>query len=129
MATTTERTFCRICEALCGLEVDVEEGRVTAIRPDPAHVATAGFACIKGLRQHEMYGADRLRRPLERVGSDYREVSWERAYARIGAKVRRILEEDGPDAVAMYVGTAAGFSILHPIFAHGFMQALGSKSI
>ena len=35
-----------------------------------------------------------------------REVSWDRALGRIGERVRRI-EEHGPDAVAMYVGTAA----------------------
>ena len=44
--TETKHTFCRICEALCGLEVTVENGeRVAAIRPDDAHVATRGFAC------------------------------------------------------------------------------------
>lgn len=35
----------------------------------------------------------------------------------------------GPDAIAMYVGTAAGFSVLHPVFAQGFMTGLGSKSM
>ncbi len=44
MATTT--TFCRICEALCGLEVDVEDGAVTDVRPDPEHVATRGVGCL-----------------------------------------------------------------------------------
>jgi len=29
----------------------------------------------------------------------------------------------------MYVGTAAGFSLLHPIFAQGFMTGLGSRSM
>ena len=29
----------------------------------------------------------------------------------------------------MYVGTAAGFSALHPIFAQGFMQGVGSSSV
>ncbi|MCA9697530.1 MAG: molybdopterin-dependent oxidoreductase, partial [Myxococcales bacterium] len=35
----------------------------------------------------------------------------------------------GPDSIAMYVGTAAGFGVLHPAFAQGFMTALGSKSM
>ena len=29
----------------------------------------------------------------------------------------------------MYVGTAAGFSVLHPMFAQGFMDGVGSKSM
>lgn len=127
----TVTSFCRICEALCGLELEVdrEAQRVIQIRPDAAHVASRGFACIKGLRQHELYQSpDRLRQPLERQGGRLRPVSWEHAFARIGEQVRSIRSRSHPDAIAMYVGTAAGFSILHPPFAQGFMQGLGSGS-
>ena len=41
----TRHTFCRICESLCGLEVTLDGGRVTQIRPDEEHVATGGFGC------------------------------------------------------------------------------------
>ena len=130
MTVHTERTFCRICEALCGLEVDVDDGRVVAVRPDTDHVTTDGFGCIKGLRQHEMYdGPDRLLHPLKRVGDGYERVSWEQALSEIGAKVKHLVGDHGPSTVAMYVGTAAGFSILHPIFAQGFMQGVGSTSL
>jgi anaerobic selenocysteine-containing dehydrogenase len=126
----TVSTFCRICEVLCGLEADVEGGRVTALRPDAGHVATAGFACPKGLHQHEMYASpDRLRHPEKRDGEAWRRVSWDDAIAGIGGEVRRIREQHGPDAIAMYVGTAAGFSVLHPVFAQGFMTGLGSRSM
>ncbi len=126
----TRHTFCRICEALCGLEVDVDGGRVVAIRPDARHVATEGFACIKGLKQHRMYGSpDRLKYPLRRVGNRFERVSWDHALREIGKSVRRLTREHHPDAVAMYVGTAAGFGVLHPIFAQGFMTGLGSRSM
>ena len=129
--TETRHTFCRICEALCGLEVDVADGRVVAARPDRAHVATAGFACPKGLEQHRMYGSpDRLEHPLKRSDDGaLAPTTWDEALAGIGAKVARLRAEHGPDSVAMYVGTAAGFSVLHPIFAQGFMTGLGSKSM
>jgi anaerobic selenocysteine-containing dehydrogenase len=127
----TVASFCRICEALCGLELEVdrEQGRILQIRPDAAHVVTRGFACIKGLRQHELYQSpDRLRQPLERQHGRLRPVSWEHALSRIGEQVQSIRGRSHPDAIAMYVGTAAGFSILHPPFAQGFMQGLGSRS-
>ncbi len=127
-------TFCRICESLCGLEVAVDgssgQERVTAIRPDPEHVGSRGFACVKGLKQHEIYASpDRLQHPLKRVGDGWQQISWQRALAEIGAKVRKLRAELGPDSIAMYVGTAAGFGVLHPIFAQGFMTGLGSKSM
>jgi formate dehydrogenase len=126
----TVTTFCRICEALCGLELTREDGRVAAIRPDERHVATRGFACPKGLKQHRLFDSpDRLRWPLKKVGSRHERVSWDQALSEIGAKVRAIRTRLSPDAIAMYVGTAAGFSILHPIFAQGFMTGIGSKSM
>ncbi|MFM7735216.1 MAG: molybdopterin-dependent oxidoreductase [Alphaproteobacteria bacterium] len=126
----TKTTFCRICEALCGLEVDVDDGRVVAIRPDARHVATGGFACPKGLKQHRILGSpDRLRQPMKRHGDGFREATWEEALDDIGARVRRLVGERDPDAIAMYVGTAAGFSVLHPIFAQGFMDGIGSRSM
>lgn len=128
--STTTTTFCRICEALCGLELTLEGERVTEVRPDPAHVATEGFACKKGLNQHLLYfNEDRLQCPLERQGARHVPIGWDAALTRIGAKVRQILRESGPDSVAMYVGTAAGFGVLHPVFAQGFMTGLGSGSM
>ncbi len=129
-APETRHTFCRICESLCGLEVTLEDGRITGIRPDDGHVATDGFGCVKGLKQHRLYASpDRLMRPRRRVGDGFVDVSWDEALGDIGARVKRLVAEGGPNAVGMYVGTAAGFSLLHPIFAQGFMTGLGSKSI
>jgi formate dehydrogenase len=110
--------------------VELREGRVAAIRPDARHVATGGFACAKGLKQHQLFESpDRVRHPMQRSGGTWRRISWEEALAGIGARVRSLRAEHGADSVAMYVGTAAGFSLLHPIFAQGFMTGLGSRSL
>ena len=122
--TETHHTFCRICESLCGLEVTTNEGRVVQIRPDKDHVATDGYGCVKGLKQHKMYDSpDRLKYPLKRVGNKFERISWEQALSEIGAKVAQ-LRGIHPDSIAMYVGTAAGFGVLHPVFAAGFIPAV-----
>jgi anaerobic selenocysteine-containing dehydrogenase len=126
----THHTFCRICESLCGLEVTVDNGMVTRIRPDEHHVGTAGFACIKGVKQHKLYASpDRLEHPMRRDGDTWSAVSWPEAETDIGQRVRAIVDQHGPNAVAMYVGTAAGFGVLHPVFAQGFMDGIGSESM
>lgn len=127
----THHTFCRICESLCGLKVHTEGDKVVGIEPDKDHVATKGFSCVKGLKQHDMYQSpDRLKYPLKRMpDGSYTRVSWDTALSEIGAKVRKIRKEDSPDSIAMYVGTAAGFGVLHPTFAQGFMTGVGSKSM
>ena len=124
-------TFCRICEALCGLKVTTEGNHIVSIEPDKDHVATDGFSCVKGLKQHDMYSSpDRLKYPLKRMeDGSYERVSWDQALREIGAKVRKLRKDDSPNSIAMYVGTAAGFSVLHPVFAQGFMTGIGSKSM
>jgi formate dehydrogenase len=103
---------------------------VAAIKPDKNHVATGGFSCVKGLKQHEMYASpDRLLYPMKKVGKGHKRISWKQANEEIGGKLRQIIDQYGPDAVAMYVGTAAGFSVLHPVFAQGFMTGVGSRSM
>jgi len=124
-------SFCRICEALCGLEITTQDGRITKMRPDAAHVATDGFSCVKGLKSFKLYDSpDRLLYPLRRTASgDYVRASWDRSLGAIGAKLAQLRRDHGPDSIAMYVGTAAGFGVLHPVFAQGFMTGIGSKSM
>ncbi len=123
-------TFCRICESLCGLEVTLQDNEVVKIMPDDQHVATRGFGCPKGLKQHHLYSSpDRLLYPMKREGSEWKRASWDQVNQEIGQKVKHIRETYGPDSIAMYVGTAAGFGVLHPVFAQGFMDGIGSGSM
>jgi anaerobic selenocysteine-containing dehydrogenase len=126
----TVPTFCRICEASCGLLADVEGGRVLRLRPDPEHVVSRGFACVKGLRYGELHGSpDRLRTPLKRVGEQFVPISWDEALAEIGAKLAALRSEHGPDAAGVYIGNPTAFSISHAVFAGGFMKALGGRHL
>jgi formate dehydrogenase len=130
MADGTHHTFCRICEALCGLTVKVEDNQVVEVHPDHSHVATRGFSCPKGLKQAKMYASpDRVKHPMKRTGMSWERVSWEQALEEIGAKVKQLRGDHGPDSLGMYVGTAAGFGVLHPVFAQGFLTGLGSKQM
>ena len=127
---THVHSFCRICESLCGLEVttDAERREIVEIRPDDRHYASEGFACVKGLKQMRLYQSpDRLTQPLKRVGDEFVAISWRQAISEIGAKVRE-LKGISPHSLSMYVGTAAGFGVLHPVFAKGFMDGIGTRN-
>lgn len=127
--TQTKHTFCRICEASCGLVAELDGNRVVDLKPNKQHIGTDGFACMKGLNQHHMYDSpDRLQYPLKRVGDRFERITWDQAYREIGAKLRA-LRAVSAESISMYVGTAAGFSLLHPIFAEGFMKGVGSHNV
>jgi anaerobic selenocysteine-containing dehydrogenase len=126
----TRYTFCRICESGCGLIVEVEDNRIQNIRPNPAHVASKGFACIKGLKFHELvHSPDRVKTPLKRISGRLTPIPWDQALREIGEKVRKLIDTEGSDSVAMYVGNGAGFCLLHTIFAQGFVKAVGTNNV
>ena len=110
----THLRTCPLCEAMCGLEVQVDEGRVTRIRADRDDVWSKGYLCPKGTTLGHLYDdPDRLRAPLVRDGDGFREVSWPEAFAEVERLLAPVLAEDGVDAVSCYIGnpTAHNFSL------------------
>ena len=66
MAPETKTSYCRICSAYCAMQVDVEDGRVTAVRGDPQDPVSGGYTCLKGRQlPHQIHGPERLRRSEE----------------------------------------------------------------
>jgi anaerobic selenocysteine-containing dehydrogenase len=127
----TVPTFCRICEASCGLLADVEGERVVALRPDPDHVSSKGFVCIKGIRYLDVHDSpDRVKTPLRRVpGTErFEPISWETAFREIGERTRAIRERHGKHAVATFLGNPAAFSVAHAMFAAAFSKGLGTRN-
>ncbi len=128
--TVTRHTFCRVCEATCGLEVDVEDNRVVAIRPDKQHVVSKGYSCVKGIHFDQVQNSpDRITQPMKRIGSRWEPIGWEQAIAEIGARIKAIRDRDGGDAIAHLVGSAGGANVLAPLFRNAFYKALGSRAL
>ena len=54
MSARTVHTFCRYCMASCGLEVTVEDNRVTKIAPDKANPHSWHDFCAKGRTANQL---------------------------------------------------------------------------
>jgi anaerobic selenocysteine-containing dehydrogenase len=127
---STHYTFCRICEASCGLQVEVQDNRVTRIRPDSDHPVTKGYACVKGIRFDEVQHApDRVLQPLKRSGEELTPTTWDAAIEEIGRRLRAIIDEHGPQSVGFYIGNPCGFSTTIPIFLNGLASAIRTKKV
>ena len=73
-------TACNLCEAICGLELTLTDGRVTSVRGNPDDPFSRGYICPKGVAFADVYDdPDRLRRPIVRRGDDWVEVDWDEA--------------------------------------------------
>jgi anaerobic selenocysteine-containing dehydrogenase len=83
--TVAYRT-CPLCEACCGLAVELCEGRVAAIRGDREDVFSAGYLCPKGVALKELHeDPDRLHAPLVKRGGRFAAASWEEAFSPCAA--------------------------------------------
>src|SRR5690606_14354274 len=95
----TTHTFCRICVASCGIEVQVDEATNTAVsvEPDRQNPYAWGDFCRKGQTAPEVVRhPNRITRPMQRVGDRYVERSYDEAIADIAARLNAIIEEHGP---------------------------------
>src|SRR5690349_17409833 len=96
----TRVTYCRICEAGCGLLADVERNEVVALRPDPEHVVSRGYACAKGTRFLEVHKSpERIDHPLVRKDGRLVRSTWDEALADAGQRICRVREAHGPHSV------------------------------
>jgi anaerobic selenocysteine-containing dehydrogenase len=106
---------CTLCEAACGVVLEVEHDRVISVRGDPDDPMSRGFVCPKVVGMQEIHeDPDRLRRPLVRERGRLREASWDDAMARAATGLRRVRRRHGRDALGVYQGnpTAHNLSLL-----------------
>jgi assimilatory nitrate reductase catalytic subunit len=99
------RTTCPYCGVGCGI-LAVPDGRGGAlISGDPDHPANFGRLCSKGSALGETLALDgRLLHPMVRQLDDsLARVDWPTALDLVAGGLRRIIERDGPDAVAFYL--------------------------
>src|SRR5687767_13921943 len=58
----THFATCTLCEATCGVAVEVDAGRITSIRGDEADPFSRGYICPKAAALQDLYeDPDRLR--------------------------------------------------------------------
>ncbi|MEX2971646.1 molybdopterin-dependent oxidoreductase [Streptomyces sp. C184] len=105
------RTACTYCGVGCGVVLDVAtdgDGRRTVRKAagDKAHPANAGRLCTKGATSAELFAAPgRLSTALVRAdrGDEPMAEAMDTAVKQTAARLREIIDEHGPDALALYV--------------------------
>ena len=122
-------TFCRICEPSCGLVAEVDGATLVSLRPDRSHPVTAGYACHKGIAAVDVHhDPDRLDHPLVRdADGTLREVSWDEAMTTTATRLRAVIAEHGPGAIATYVGNPMAFNALGSLHVGALLHALGVR--
>ncbi|WNG85563.1 bifunctional nitrate reductase/sulfite reductase flavoprotein subunit alpha [Mycobacterium sp. ITM-2016-00317] len=107
------RTACSYCGVGCGISVETRTDPasgapvIARVSGDRLHPANFGRLCTKGATHAELMAATdgRLRTALMRPSREATPVAVDvdAALAEAAARLRAIVEEHGPDAVALYV--------------------------
>lgn len=98
----TITTTCSYCGVGCSLNVNVKDGSVVNIEPNPEGSANRGHTCVKGRFAHQFaHSKDRLDSPLiKQADGSFRKASWDEALDLITAKFGEIRRKHGPEAFA-----------------------------
>jgi anaerobic selenocysteine-containing dehydrogenase len=125
-----QKTACNICYVNCGVEVLVDQGRITKVRGDRENPKSQGYLCNKAARiPFYAHHRDRLTSPLRRrADGGFDEIDWDTAIAEIAARLRELVDRHGGKSLALYGGGGQG-NHAGGAYATAFLRALGSRHV
>src|SRR5713226_4915919 len=120
---------CMLCEAVCGLAVEMDGATVKGVRGDADDPFSRGHICPKAAAIADVQGdPDRIREPQRREGERWRAVSWDAALDEAGERLAAVQRKHGRSAVAFYLGNPSVHSYSAMLGVPFFSRALGTRS-
>lgn len=120
---------CHLCEAMCGLVIEMDGTEILSIRGDEHDPLSRGHICPKAVALQDVWrDPDRLRLPIRREGSTWREIAWDEAFDEVAARLHETQEVHGRDSVAVYQGNPTVHNSGSMLFAPPFVRALRTKN-
>ncbi|MDO7902042.1 molybdopterin oxidoreductase family protein [Pseudomonas sp. K1(2024)] len=110
MTKTLHYRACHLCEAICGLAIEVSHGpdglaSIDSIKGDREDPFSRGHICPKAVALQDIQDdPDRLRQPHRRVGDHWQPIGWDEAFALAAERLWQIQQHHGRNAVAVYQG-------------------------
>ncbi|WP_141731556.1 molybdopterin-dependent oxidoreductase [Oligoflexus tunisiensis] len=118
------KRVCNLCEAMCGLTIEMNGDQAMTIRGNKDDVFSQGAFCPKSQGLRDLWqDPDRLRGPLKKVNGQFQPIAWEKAFQEIADKINQLQKDHGRAAIATYAGNPNthnfGNLILLPLFLRG----------
>ncbi|WP_409269791.1 molybdopterin oxidoreductase family protein [Pseudomonas sp. KCJK9044] len=110
MTKTLHHRACHLCEAICGLSIEISHeadgrARISSIKGDAQDPFSRGHICPKAVALQDIQDdPDRLRVPHRRIGDRWQPISWQEAFALAADKLWSVQQAHGRNAVAVYQG-------------------------
>ncbi len=105
MSTETVYRQCNLCEAHCGISVEVEGSKVLKITGDPDDENSKGYICPKAAALVDLYtDPDRLSKPVRKTADGWQEMEWDEALDFAADGLKAVYDRHGTDSLASYIG-------------------------
>lgn len=128
MTNTEAFRTCPLCEATCGLKIEIDNGEITRIRGDMDDVFSRGYLCPKGSTLKALHeDPDRIRTPMLKVDGQFVPISWDRAWDEIRSNLVPIFREHGPDSVGVYNGNPWSHNYEAIIYSQVLFNTVGKN--
>jgi anaerobic selenocysteine-containing dehydrogenase len=127
--------YCALCWSSCGCISIVEDGKLVAVEPDPAH-PTGLSLCGKGQAAPDyIYSDARVLYPMKRTrpkgaaDPGWERISWDEALDLTAAAIERIRKNAGSEAIAFSITTSAGTAMQDSYpFVERLRHAIGTPN-
>ncbi len=126
---TIKYRACNLCEAICGLEIELEGNVVKSIRGDAKDPFSKGHICPKATALADMNAdPNRLRTPVRRTATGWESISWQEAFTEVASKLEAIKSRDGANAIAFFIGNPAVHNAGTLLSMPNLIRAVGSRN-
>jgi len=120
---------CNLCEAMCGLRIEVEGERIVSLRGDPDDPFSKGYVCPKATALEDVHvDPDRQKHPLRRAGDGWGRIGWEQAFDEVADRIAALQARHGPGSVAIYLGNPNVHSLGALTHGLAFVRSLRTRN-
>ncbi|MDX1587856.1 MAG: molybdopterin-dependent oxidoreductase [Oleiphilaceae bacterium] len=130
MDNGTHYRTCNLCEAMCGVAIDVQNGQIESIKGDDQDPFSHGHICPKAIGLKDLHeDPERLRTPIRKnADGEWEDISWDQALDETARRLYEVQQEHGNNAVGAYLGNPNVHNHGAMLAIPPFSGALGSKN-
>ena len=128
MDNGTHYRTCHLCEAMCGVAIEVKDGRIASIKGDENDPLSKGHICPKAVALQDLHeDPERLRQPMRKTARGWQKIDWDEAFDLVARRLHQIRKEHGRNSIGVYLGNPNVHNHGSLVATMPFLRAIGSQ--
>lgn len=129
MENGTHFRTCHLCEAMCGVAIEVKDGHISSIKGDENDPLSRGHICPKAVALQDLHeDPERLRKPVRKTPDGWKEMEWDEAFDLVARKLHRTRTDHGRNSIGVYLGNPNVHNHGSLVATMPFLRAVGSQN-